>query len=399
MGKEKPRTRSAETPKSTECIPNKRQRKTLQKCNENAKKSLAKSKQNSKMSGKGNNSTKSNKIEKKKALKAVPLTDLNDLKEAEAKKTAKEGKTNACNKNNNCINMEEQEESNKEWKRQGKLLEALCDALAEPPEKEPETGYTHDDLKQFLLNSTIKDVFPFALEIKSTTALFQRLISAIYELETVQLDQLLDLYHLAIIMQNYQQLETHMGYRHELLDAVGELSVELQPNHIEYIGISLCDRLVIGTGMKRMEKVVDMHSSIVLLIKNSDVNCKIAMTTLLATISKIAGVNIPEQDTDVIKKAFEMAKLVDWAQLVESGREADMFAIVRSFSLIINTKENRSSHLNWHQEMGSDIHKFFMTVLRTVRFSRNYNFFAMMIERYIAFCVVRGATPRAYSQL
>lgn len=155
--------------------------------------------------------------------------------------------------------------------------------------------------------------------------IFKRLNSTIYELESVQLDQLLDLYHLAIMMQTYQQLETHMDYRHGLLDAVCELSDELQPNDIEYIGISLCDRFVIDTGMKRMEKVVDMHSSIVLLIKNSDVNYKIAMAALLATIAKVSGLNLPEKETDVVsymksnvefefgvKSIYRLRKLLKW---------------------------------------------------------------------------------------
>ncbi|XP_034480738.1 uncharacterized protein LOC117786531 [Drosophila innubila] len=326
--------------------------------------------------------------------KAVPINDLNNSNGIETKEASKKYETIECNNNNNnYIHVEQKVD---EFKK-GELLEALCFALAEPPEMEPETGYTHDDLKQFLLNSTIKDMFPFAFDIKSTTEIFQRLNSAIYKLEEVQLDQLLDLYHLAIMMQTYEHLDTHMNYRHELLDAVGELSVELKPIDIEYIGSSLCDRFVIGSGMTRMQKVVDMHNSIVIMIGNSDVNYQIAMTTLLATFAKVSGVNFPKNETDIIKKAFEMAKLVEWMQLVESGREADMFVLVRCFSLIINTKQNRDAHLNWHQELGSEIHTYFMKILRTVRFSTNYNFFAMMIERFIAFCVVRGATARAFT--
>lgn len=158
MGKEKPRTRSKKTPKSPDCIPNKRQRKTLRDCNHSAKKSLTKNNHKLKMSAESNNSTEFNDIETKKTLKAVPLTDLNDF-QVKAK--------NMSEKVKNSINMEEKEELNKDWKRQGELLEALCDALAEPPEKAPETGYTHDDLKQFLLNSTIREMFRFALETSS----------------------------------------------------------------------------------------------------------------------------------------------------------------------------------------------------------------------------------------
>jgi len=229
--------------------------------------------------------------------------------------------------------------------------------------------------------------------------IFKRLNSAIFKMESVNLDELLDIYHLAIMMQTYQQLEQHTSYRYELMDAACELSVELSPQQLEYIGNSLCDRFVMGTGMKRLEKVFNLHKGIVILIKNGEVNCKIAMATLLAILSKISGLNVPDQETDIVSriksvfrsnhlmlihlqitKAFEMVKLVNWMQLVVSDRLTDMFVLIRSFSLIINTKENRSAHDYWHQKLGREIHLYFMAVLRTVRSSRHYNFFEMMVS-------------------
>ncbi|KAH8270687.1 hypothetical protein KR044_006182 [Drosophila immigrans] len=303
------------------------------------------------------------------------------------------------NNNSDYIDMEAQEEYHRIVKRKTEELKALNDALAVPPPEAAKVGYTHEHLQQFLLNSSLSNSFPFALQPQSTSMLLRGFIASVYALKAVQLDELLDLYHLCIMMQHYEQLDTHcMGYRCQLLEAVCELAVELQPKDADIIGISLCDRFVLGTGKARMERVIDMHSSIVLLIKNGDeINRRIAMTMLLATFSKVSGQPNPDLQTDVLKQAFEMAQRVNWTKLVSSGCEPDLYLLVRSFSLILNTQENRCLHSDWDKQLGSEIHKYFMTVLRTVRFSRNYNFFAMMVERYIAFCVVRGATARAHT--
>jgi len=192
-------------------------------------------------------------------------------------------------------------------------------------------------------------------------------------------------------------------YHLSILSAVDreqdELSVELLPQHSEYIGNSLCDRFLMDTDKTRLDKVIDMHKGIVMMIQNGKANCHIAMTMLLVTLSKVSGVNVPNEETDVNTKAFQMVKLVDWMQLVVSNRVSDMFVLVRSFSLVINTKVNRSAHIDWNRKMGSEIYHYFMRVLRTVRSARNYNFFEMMVERYIAFCVIHGATERAYDTI
>ncbi|KAH8389322.1 hypothetical protein KR215_001040, partial [Drosophila sulfurigaster] len=275
-----------------------------------------------------------------------------------------------------------------------KELVALNAAMAVTPVEAAEVGYTHEQLKQFLLNSKIADIFSDALQPQSTSQLLLSLISSLYALETVQQDELIDLYNLGIMMQHYEQLDTHcMGYRCQLLEAVCELAFELRPQDAVIIGNSLCDRLVWGTGKARMERVIDMHSSLVLLIKNGDeINHCIAMTILLTTFSKVSGIQIRAFEIDVIMQAFEMAKRVDWEQLARSGCEADLFVLVRSFGLLLNTQQNRRPHSDWDTQLDSEIHKYFMTVLRSLRLSKNYNFFAMMVERYIAFCVVRGAT-------
>ncbi|XP_034102807.1 uncharacterized protein LOC117567112 [Drosophila albomicans] len=327
----------------------------------------------------------------------------NNHTEATKTNIVKLTKATTCYTNNNnnsdYIDMEAEKEYNRVVQRKTEELRALNDALVVPPVEVAKVGYTHDQLKQFLLNSSIANSFPNALQEQGTSQMLRGLIDGVSSLEALQLDELLDLYHLGIMMQHYELLNTHcMGYRCELLEIVCDLASELEPQDADMIGMSLCDRFVMGTGRTRMECVIDMHSSIVQLIKMGDeINRRIAMTILLATFSKVSGQPIPEKENDVIMQAFEMAQKVNWTHLSTSGCEADVFVLVRSFGLILNTQENRRPHCDWDRQMGSEIHKYFMTVLRTVRFSKNYNFFAMMVERYIAFCVVRGATARAHT--
>ncbi|XP_032296346.1 uncharacterized protein [Drosophila virilis] len=313
--------------------------------------------------------------------------------------TKKSSTEKVAHDNNNYLGLQPELDSEQDFARRCQLLKELCvtlDKHAEQPQQPSAIVYTHADLQQFLTSSTLRNTFPLAYhsdeEEEDTAQLLQQLNDAIDKLAGVQLDQLIDLYHLAILMQSYQPLNTHcQGQRCELLQTVGQLSVELPAEYIEYIGISLCDRFVFGTGRERMQRVIDMHRALVLLINDRDVNRGIAMTILLATFAKISGMDMPKPQTDIISQAFDVVKRVDWMQLIVARREADMFVLVRCFALIINTHHNRLAHANWNRGLGSEIHKYFMQVLRTVRFSSNYNAFAMMVERFIAFCVVRGA--------
>ncbi|KAH8387741.1 hypothetical protein KR093_009227 [Drosophila rubida] len=329
----------------------------------------------------------------------------NNTSELEPNKALVEPTTikDSCNNNNNnsdYIDIEAQQEYNRIVQHKTDKLKALNAAIAVPLAEAAKVGWTHEQLNQFLLNSSLSRRFPDALlPDQSASQLFRGFIASIYAMEQLQLDELLDLFHLCIMMQHYEQMDTHcMGYRCQLLEAVCELASELQPEDADSIGISLCDRLVMGTGKKRMERVIEIHSSIVQFINNGeDASRRIAMSMLLATFSKVSGLPIPELKTDVVTQAFEMAQQVDWTKLVTSECVEDMFVLVRSFGLILNTQENRRVHSDWNNQLGSKIHNYFMTVLRPVRCSRNYNFFAMMVERYIAFCVIRGATARAHT--
>lgn len=129
----------------------------------------------------------------------------------------------------------------------------------------------------------------------------RQLVRLIDALDVVKLEELLDLYHLAIDMQKYEQLDTHcQGKRCELLHAVSSLAVQLQAEYIEYIAICLCDRLIIGAGKERMQRVIDMHGALVQLIADSEVSRRIAMTILLATLAKISRLELPTQNGDIV---------------------------------------------------------------------------------------------------
>ncbi|EDW04380.1 GH10064, partial [Drosophila grimshawi] len=192
------------------------------------------------------------------------------------------------------------------------MLAEQC-AGDQPEKKTRKLGYTEDDLKSFLASSTIKSV---DLVAHSTAQLFQRFIDATFEIEELTLAELIDHYHLGILMQSYKPLDTDcMGYRSELLDAVCKLSIDLPPDCIEYIGTVLCDRFVIGTGMERVERVVQMQRALTMLIIKNDFSRQIAMSILLAIFAKVSGMPRNNTNIDIISEVFEMVKLIDWMQL------------------------------------------------------------------------------------
>ncbi|XP_017870354.1 PREDICTED: uncharacterized protein LOC108618746 [Drosophila arizonae] len=283
-----------------------------------------------------------------------------------------------------------------------KLLKAFCMQVsksdAEPQQLTTAAGYTQQQLQQFLSNSTLKKILPTSVIFASPSCAqhLRQLVRLIDALDVVKLEELLDLYHLAIDMQKYEQLNTHcQGKRCELLHAVSSLAVQLQPEYIEYIAICLCDRLIIGAGKERMQRVIDMHGALVQLIADSDVSRRIAMTILLATFAKISRLELPTQNGDIIALAFDLVKRVDWMRLIVDGCQPDMFALLRSFALIINTHANRLAHPL--KDIAIEIHTFFMQLLRNMHFSSKYNSLIMMMERFIVFCIVRGATASCHS--
>lgn len=130
--------------------------------------------------------------------------------------------------------------------------------------------------------------------------LLQRCIDIVYQLDSVQLDELLDLYHVSIMMFAFRQEAHCIGQRFELLQAVAELAASLQPEQISYIGMNLCERFVMGAGVERMRRIIDLHCALLALARSDEINCKIAMITLLGTFSKVAEVPLPRGETDIV---------------------------------------------------------------------------------------------------
>lgn len=75
-----------------------------------------------------------------------------------------------------------------------------------------------------------------------------------------------------------------------------------------------------------------------------------------------------------------MAKTVNWQQLAESGRHADMFMLIRTFSLIINSRQTRDECPDWKVNLGAEIHKYFLQVRKSFDHSSIYGAFEMMVS-------------------
>lgn len=121
----------------------------------------------------------------------------------------------------------------------------------------------------------------------------------------MQLNELLDLYHMGIMMFNFRQEAHCTGQRNELLQAVAELGAQLEPIQISYIGMNLCKRFVVDgndNGVERMRRIIDLHSALLALAGNGESNCKIAMTTLLAIFSTVSEVRLPQGETDIVSE-------------------------------------------------------------------------------------------------
>lgn len=131
--------------------------------------------------------------------------------------------------------------------------------------------------------------------------LLQQFIDVVYQLNSVQLDELLDLYHVGIMMFAVRQEAHCIGQRFELLQALAELAAMLRPQQIAYIGMNLSERFVIGNGVERMRRIIDLHFALLTLASQDEINCKIAMTALLAIFSTVAEVPLPEGETDIVR--------------------------------------------------------------------------------------------------
>ncbi|KAH8332701.1 hypothetical protein KR074_009258 [Drosophila pseudoananassae] len=262
-------------------------------------------------------------------------------------------------------------------------------------DEEPRLGYSYQHIKTMLSNSSIKDWFPFVQETSDARELLHRFVKVVFKKSTLKLVQALDLFTLSIMMMNYQKDNLLlMKERFILVDTVCYRAESLDSEEIYFIALGLYEKFVDGLGAERLEKVLDIHTAIPALVKSSRVGNDIAVALLLIIMEKYTGKLVKSEITGNAQKAFEMAKTINWKQLVESGRHADMFMLIRTFSLIINCRRTRDECPDWKVNLGAEIHKYFLKVRKSFDHSSIYGSFEMMIERFLAYCVIRGATTK-----
>ncbi|EDX13950.1 uncharacterized protein LOC6729126 [Drosophila simulans] len=259
-------------------------------------------------------------------------------------------------------------------------------------------GYDHESIKSFLEKSSIKDLFPYAAEIIDGKQLLDRMMATLDGQLELNLQQLLDLFTLSIMMMTFQRDNVLlMKERYMMVDVVCHLTESLDSEEMFYMASGLYENLITGVGMERLERVLDMQAAIPAMVKSCPLGKDVAMSLLLTIMGRYTGEPVELDQKEYALKAFKMAKTVNWRQLADSGRQADLFMLIRTFSMIINCKSIREECPDWKDNLGAEIHKYFLQV-RMDR-SAAYGDFEMMIERFIAYCVVRGAstTPQLCS--
>ncbi|XP_043652846.1 uncharacterized protein LOC122619785 [Drosophila teissieri] len=258
-------------------------------------------------------------------------------------------------------------------------------------EDEMRLGYDIDSITSFLCKSSIKDLFPYAAETTDAKRLLDRMMATLSGKLELNLQQLLDMFTLAIMTMTYQRDNVLlMRQRFMMVDMVCHLAYSLDLEEMTYMASGLYEKLVTGVGLERLERVLDMQAAIPALVESCRLGNDIAMALLLTIMSRYTGETVQLDNKEYAHKAFEMAKTVNWQQLADSGRQADMFMLIRTFSMIINCRRVREECPDWKDNLGAEIHKYFLQV--RLDHSTAYGDFEMMIERFIAYCVVRGAT-------
>ncbi|XP_017058638.1 uncharacterized protein LOC108099561 [Drosophila ficusphila] len=260
-------------------------------------------------------------------------------------------------------------------------------------EDEMRLGYNHDDIKSFLVKSSIKNMFPFANETTDAKRLLDSFVKTLSGKLVLSLENLLDLFTLSIMMMTYQKdILLLTEERFILLDVVSHLAYSLDSEEIQFMALGLYDNLVVGVGMERLERVLDVQAAIPALVQSCTLGNNIAVAFLLTIMGKYTGQPVQMDNKEIARKAFEMAKLINWQELADSDRHADMFMLIRTFSLIINCRRIREECSDWKDNLCAEIHKFFLQVRKAFEKTAAYGVFEMMIERFIVYCVVRGAT-------
>ncbi|EDW80918.1 uncharacterized protein Dwil_GK11784 [Drosophila willistoni] len=246
-------------------------------------------------------------------------------------------------------------------------------------------SYTYDDLKEFLADSSLKKLLlPYVHEITLAKPLFTRFIQALSCDLTLSVDQLCDLYILSIIMMTYQEEDQLiMLERLKLVEVIGNLTDHLDLEDIIFIAFSIYEKFVIS--IDRIEKVIALLASMPAIIRASALAADIAVSLLLIILAKYTktprGLEMGQKQ---LENGFNMIQLIDWQHLDVSGRHAEMFMVIKSFGLIINCRRMREA---CPDRVGNEIREYFLKISKSIDHSSTYG---MMVERYIAYCVIRG---------
>ncbi|XP_022213843.1 uncharacterized protein LOC111068584 [Drosophila obscura] len=259
-------------------------------------------------------------------------------------------------------------------------------------DEEERQSYNHKELKTFLANSTIKDHFGCAHQISDSKRLLSYLSATLssYAGGVFNLEQLLDLYILAIMMMTYDEENFMVTMdRCMLADIVSNLGDSLELKQIHFIANGLYDKLVLGVGAEQLENVFNVEVAIPPLVLSSGHGRHVAMALLLTILGRYTKVPVKLQETGNARNIFEMAKLVNWQELADSGQYKDMFLLMRSICLLLNMRKIREEFID--DDLEVEMHKFFLKVHWGLGKSDNQTAFVTMVERFIAFCVVRGA--------
>ncbi|XP_001357854.4 uncharacterized protein [Drosophila pseudoobscura] len=269
----------------------------------------------------------------------------------------------------------------------------LLDSSIESDEDKIRKSYDHEDLKTFLAKSSIKDYFQRALQISDCNQLLSYLQATLsrYVWADFDLEEMLDLYILAIMMVTYEQDNCMViDKRFRLLDTVSNLGSILYPDQIEFIANGLYQKFVQGAGAKRLENFLNMKAAFPRLMLSSGSGSDVALALFLTILSRHTNVPARLQMTGNARNAFEMAKLVNWQQLANSDQYHDMFILMRSIFFVINMLINRYEFLE--SDLGAVMSTYFLTVCKVLcKETGIESDFAMTLERFIAFCVVRAA--------
>ncbi|KAH8306347.1 hypothetical protein KR018_008486, partial [Drosophila ironensis] len=251
-------------------------------------------------------------------------------------------------------------------------------------DEEIHPGYDHEDIKAFVATTSFRNLFNFAKDTADARQLQDRFVQALSERSKFKLVQLLELFTLAIKMVNYQRENPMITEeRFILLNEVCQLTEQLRPDELYYIAHGLYEKFVDGLGEERLEKILELHAAIPAMMASCRLGRDLAVVLLLIILGKYTETPVPVGTSENALKAFKMVQAVNWQRLADTQRHADMFMLLRTFSLIINCRQIREECPNWAANLGTDIHNYFLSVQKLFGHSTISSTIEMMVSMVV----------------